>query len=163
MNQANCLTQRRKDTKAQRSSYQIIFLASFRLGVFALSLVLFACVPAETPEVLRQTPGAAVVVDGDRYTNAAFSALIPAGWRAINAPAEAAPAVTFAAPDGCALIHLATLPADPPTAPNCDQPTQTLSRAIPVNDQIVYVAGSAPTSTWDTFTAQLEAVVASLR
>lgn len=127
-------------------------------------LLLFAgCVPAAMPEVLQQTPGAAVVVDGDRYTNAAFSALIPAGWRAITAPAEAAPAVTFAAPDGCALIHLSTLSADPPTAPNCDQPTQTLTRDITVNDQIIYVAGSAPTSTWDTFTAQIEAVVASLR
>ena len=113
--------------------------------------------------MLRQTPGAAVVVDGERYTNAAFSALIPAGWRAITGPADAPPGVILAGPDNCTLITLTTLPADPPTAPNCDQPTQTLSRAIPVNDQIVYVAGSAPTSTWDTFTAQLEAVVASLR
>ncbi len=126
-------------------------------------LLLAGCVPAETPEVLRQTPGAAVVVDGDRYTNAAFSAIIPAGWRAITAPADTSPAVTFAAPDGCSLIHLATLPADPPTAPNCDQPVQTLTREITVNDQIIYVVGSAPTSTWDTFTAQVEAVVASLR
>lgn len=125
-------------------------------------LLFSACAPGETPAVLRQTPGAAITVDGARYANAVFSAALPAGWRVITSPAASAPAVTFAAPDNCALIHLSMLPAEPPTAPSCAEPPQTLTREIALDGQTIYAAGSAPISEWTAFTAQWERIVASV-
>ncbi len=163
MTHVNCLTQRREGAKAQRKGCEITRFASLCLCVFALSLGLFACVPSETPEVLRQTPGAAVIMDGERYTNDAFSVSVPAGWRVITAPAGAAPAVTLAAADNCTLIHLSITLADPPTAPNCDQPTQTLTNEIRLAEQTIYAAASAPVNLWAAFTEQFDQVLASLR
>ncbi len=132
-------------------------------SLWFILFVFSGCVPSETPEVLRQTPGAAVIVDGDRYTNDAFSVSVPAGWRVITAPAGAASAVTLAAADNCTLIHLSITPADPPTAPNCDQPTQTLTSAITLAEQTIYAAASAPVTIWAAFTDQFDQVLASLR
>jgi polyhydroxybutyrate depolymerase len=134
-----------------------------RLYALALCACLCACAPAETPAVLMQTPGAAVMVDGSRYANAAFSVAVPAGWRVITSPADSAPAVTFAAPDNCAVIHLSSVPADAPTAPACAQPTQTLTREIALDGQMIYAAGSAPMDAWAAFTDHMERIAASLR
>jgi len=141
-------------------------------GVFTLCslrslwfmLLLFAgCVPGETPSVLNQTPGAPIIVDGERYANAIFSVNIPTGWRVITAAADSAPAVTFAAPDNCTVIHLSSVPAEPPVAPACDQPTQTITREITLANLTVYAAGSAPISAWDAFTGILEDNIESLQ
>lgn len=133
------------------------------LLLFTVNCLLFAsCVPSETPAVLNQTPGAAVLVDGKRYHSAIFSARIPAGWRAITSPAGSAPAVTLSAPDNCTVIHLSTEPAEPPTAPDCDQATQTRTEQIALASVTIYAAASAPISTWDDFSAQFDQVAASL-
>lgn len=119
--------------------------------------------PGETPAVLNPAPGAGVIVDGERYANDTFSAAIPAGWRVITSPADAPPAVTFAAPDNCAVIHLAPLPAAAPAAPNCDQPTRTITREVALDGVTIYAAGIAPISAWEAFLDSFERLLDSVR
>jgi len=112
---------------------------------------------------LTNTPGAPITLDGERYTNTAFSVAIPRGWRVITSPADAPPAVTFAAPDGCTVIHLSTIPADPPVAPNCDQAVEPFTQTLSLGADTLTLVGSAPADADASLRAAADLITESLR
>jgi hypothetical protein len=119
------------------------------------ALLLAGCVPATPPPHLVNTPGAPVIVDGDRVITAAFRARAPAGWRIILGAASAPPAVIFAAPDNCALIAVSAAPIDAPPLPKTCPPTAPREARLRVNggEIAVYAAADART---------VEAVIANI-
>ena len=119
------------------------------------ALLLAGCVPATPPPHLANTPGAPVIVDGDRVITAAFRARAPAGWRIILGAASAPPTVIFAAPDNCALIAVSAAPiAAPPLPETCPLIAPHAARILVDGREIaVYAAADARTA---------EAVIANI-
>ncbi len=97
------------------------------VGVVTLAAALLVgCVPARTPPQLGFTPGPPLRLDAARVYTPDFSAETPPGWRVITAPAHSPGAVTFAAPDDMALIHLTGRPESPPLLPGASPDAQVI-------------------------------------
>lgn len=86
------------------------------VNVFSVSLLLAvcaACIPAETPAVLLNTPGPPVTITGDQVITTTFAVRYPSGWRVITSEASAPPTVTLVAPDDCTIIVVSVGSIDP--------------------------------------------------
>jgi hypothetical protein len=128
-----------------------------------LGLLFISCTPAATPDHLNFTPGSPVVVTQNTYAIEGFSLQYPDGWRIVTGPAEASQTVTFVSPDNCSIIVVAAGNTEPFTSSDCaNMEFQTTRREITLNEQIVTIAGSAPTAQWRAFLPQFERVVASV-
>lgn len=135
------------------------------VGAVALAAALLVgCVPARTPPQLDFTPGPPLRLDAARVYTPDFSAETPPGWRVITAPAARPGAVTFAAPDAAALIHLALtddppplLPGTPPDAQVIETTTVTLAEGLWVQLHLVAVQPAAYADTAAAVRASLRA------
>lgn len=136
-----------------------------RRSATVLLLTIFAaCTPAETPEQLRFTPGAPVVVTQNTFMTDEFSLRYPDGWRIVTGPADAPQAFTFVSPDNCAIILVAVGSAEPIISQDCpDADFQTIHREITLDDLSLTVAGSAPDEQWESFESAFEFVVHSIQ
>lgn len=132
-----------------------------KIFLLALLLTVTACVPMTEPPQLAWTPGAPVVVTDETYTGAAFVSLYPLGWRVVTSAADAPPAVTFVAPDDCAVIVIATLPVEAPPLPaDCGESYAEARRLL---DGAFYAAGGvAPVEGWVDFLPTFERVAGSV-
>jgi hypothetical protein len=119
------------------------------------ALLLAGCVPAAPPPHLMNTPGAPVIVDGERVITEAFRARAPAGWRIILGAASAPPTVIFAAPDNCSLIVVSAAPIDAPPLPKTCPLTPPRAARLRVNDREIAVHAAADART-------VEAVIANI-
>jgi hypothetical protein len=135
----------------------------FRGWLVWAALALAACVPAKLPPGLGATPGAAVVVSGERVENAAFSAAYPAGWRVITSPAGEAPFVILAAPDPCVVIQLSLDARDIPEPAGCEASDLRTATETTATTPPVYVGLRAAADGWDAARAAFADVVASVR
>lgn len=138
----------------QRVTFYLVGLALIGLA---------ACVPARTPPQLAATPGAAVVVDGQMYQTAVFSARYPDGWRAIASPAGEPPFVTFAAPDNCTLILLSLDARPAPESNGCAGAVWREASETVDGAPVIFAALRAPADQWAEAEAAFAAVVASVR
>ncbi|MBZ0278200.1 MAG: hypothetical protein K8I60_18785 [Anaerolineae bacterium] len=94
-------------TRAGFIPFRAIFCtASLWLMVVLVSLILAACVPAQTPPQLAYTPGPAVIVTDRVYESAAFTVRYPSGWRVVTGAADAPLSVVFVAPDEVSTIRV---------------------------------------------------------
>lgn len=125
--------------------------------LIAALLLLAGCVPATPPPHLLNTPGAPVIVDGDRVITAAFRVRAPSGWRIILGAASAPPSVTFAAPDNCGLIVVSAAPIDPPPLPDGCPPVEARSERVIVNGGAIMVYAAADARTVDGLIANIAA------
>jgi hypothetical protein len=139
--------------------WKFIILIALTLG-----LAFTACLPAATPEQLRFTPGAPVVVTQNTFTAEGFSLRYPDGWRIVTGPADAPLVVTFVSPDNCAIILVAIGSAEPINSPDCPEANfQTTRRQITLGTLLLTIAGSAPTAQWETFESAFERLVSSVQ
>jgi hypothetical protein len=128
-----------------------------------LYFILSACAPAATPEHLTFTPGPPAVVAGTTFTGVGFRLEYPEGWRIVTGQADVPQTAAFISPDNCSIILVAVGSVEPITSPDCaDEEFQTSSRALNLGAITVTVAGSAPTTQWDTFLPQFEEVASSV-
>lgn len=136
-----------------------------RIALVILWCGLFAaCAPAAAPEHLRYTPGPAVVISGNTFTGDGYTLQFPDGWRIVTGQADLPPTITFVSPDNCSIILVAAGSIEPVTSPDCaGEEFQTASRGVTLDAFTLTIAGSAPVSQWNQFSAQFEQVVASLR
>jgi hypothetical protein len=126
-----------------------------------LILLLAACIPARTPDNLRDTPGPAVVVTDRSYDAGTFTLQYPGGWRIVTGPAGAPTSVVFVAPDEVSNIRLQVGALD--TA-QLDGKLQTDVRGLTLADGTRLTAvGSAPAKSWDSFQPIYEQVLASVK
>jgi hypothetical protein len=125
--------------------------------LIAALLLIAGCVPATPPPHLANTPGAPVIVDGDRVITAAFRVRAPAGWRIILGAASAPPSVTFAAPDNCALIAVSAAPIDPPSPSDRCPPVEMRVERVSVNGGVIMVYAAADAGTTDGLIASIAA------
>jgi hypothetical protein len=139
--------------------------ALLRHDVLALLLVCFiilaACIPAKVPSNLDDTPGPAVVVTDKTFENSAFTARYPDGWRIVTGEAQAAPSVTFVAPDEQSTIQLIVGTLDNASFNNPD--VQTDIRSLTIDDLQITAVLSAPPDRWDEMVTQFERVLSSIK
>ncbi|MDX2137584.1 MAG: hypothetical protein SF123_05770 [Chloroflexota bacterium] len=136
----------------------------FSYSLYWLALVLcVACVPAQVPPQLAQTPGASVVIADERYQSDVFSVAIPEGWRVVTSEVQAPLTVTLVAPDDCALIIISTAALeDMPRSPACEGETRTDLRTLTLNGVRLWVGGSAAATGWLAFVRVYERSYASI-
>jgi hypothetical protein len=128
--------------------------------VLLLGLLLAGCIPAQVPDMLDDTPGPPVVIDGDWYRGAVFQVRIPSGWRVITSEARMPQGVTLVTPEDAALIRL-TLESNPSLEGLPD--ARTASTIVTLSDTIqVTVIWSAAEAVWDTYEPEFLAVRESL-
>jgi hypothetical protein len=156
--------------KLRVSSYQLPVKSTLRLRAFvplcyAFILLFFvACIPAKVPTNLDDTPGPAVVVSDKTFENDQFSARYPDGWRVVTSEAQAPPSVIFVAPDNVATIQLMVGGLDNATFNDPKVKTDVRSVTLDGDVQITAILSAAVTTTlWDTYSAQFERVLASLK
>jgi hypothetical protein len=126
-----------------------------------LIFLLAACIPARTPDNLRNTPGPAVVVTDRMYDAGVFTVQYPGGWRIVTGPAGAPTSVVFVAPDEVSTIRLQMGTFD---QAQLDGKLQTDVRQVTLNDGTALTAvGSAPAKTWDSFQVIYKQVLASVK
>jgi hypothetical protein len=125
--------------------------------LIAALLLLAGCVPATPPPHLANTPGAPVIVDGDRVITSAFRVRAPAGWRIILGAASAPPSVTFVAPDNCALIAVSAAPIAAPPLPDGCPPVEARTERVTVNGGEIRVYAAADAGTTDGVIADIAA------
>lgn len=131
--------------------------------VFLLCFVLLAaCIPAKVPSNLDDTPGPAVVVSDHTFENSQFTARYPDGWRVVTSEAQAPPSVIFVAPDDVATIQLMVGKLENANFNDPKVKVDVRSLTLDGGLQITAIL-SAPPAQWDTYTAQFERVLASLK
>ncbi|MEO8608265.1 MAG: hypothetical protein ABI690_10305 [Chloroflexota bacterium] len=124
--------------------------------------MLAACIPAKVPSNLDDTPGPAVVVSDHTFENSQFSARYPDGWRVVTSEAQATPSVIFVAPDDVATIQLLVGGLENANFNNPKVQTDVRSVTLDGDLQITAIL-SAPPAQWDSYSAQFERVLASVK
>jgi hypothetical protein len=123
-------------------------------------LLLVGCIPAQVPDMLDDTPGPPVVIDGDWYRGTVFQVRVPSGWRVITSEARVPQGVILVAPEDAALMRL-TLESNPSLEGLPDSRTE--STVISLGDTVqVTVLWSAAEVLWDTYEPQFIAARESL-
>lgn len=133
-----------------------------RLCVCVLVFCAAACVPAEVPEQVEQTPGMPIRVAGGWVQTAYFDVQHPAGWRVIASAAHDPLTLVFAAPENDALIVLSIQPVENPPQPQTDLALDAIRHEIMLDDLRVYAYGAAPVEAWEAFLEAFEQVAASV-
>jgi len=151
-NTFNAKAQGRKDAK-----HYLIYACA----CLVVCIIFAGCIPAHEPDNLRNTPGAPVVVDGDLYQGAGFSAKVPNGWRVITGEAQAPQSVIFVAPDGKTLIHLIAGEADSKAVTVANQRNEITPITL-ADGAVVTAAFSSPYSTWESYLPDFDRVRDSL-
>jgi hypothetical protein len=124
-----------------------------------------ACVPAERPKFLENTPGPPVEVVGEVYDAEAFTLRYPAGWTVVSSPANQPAAVTLVAPDESATIRVSVHP-DLEVSPDEDLPNgmrlhveqMSLERGLTAT-----ISLGAPIRQWEALIPVYDAVKQSIR
>jgi len=129
------------------------------LGIFA------ACVPAEVPEFLENTPGPPVEIVGEVYDAGVFRLRYPAGWTVVSSPANQPAAVTLVAPDESATIRVSVHP-DLELSPDEDLPNGMRLHAEQISLErglTATISLGAPIRQWEVLMPVYDAVVESVR
>lgn len=128
-----------------------------------MCLLAAACIPARTPENLRNTPGAPAVITDEEYTGTAFRVRYPAGWRVIKGAAIDRESVTFSGEE-CQLIYIyvSDMITDAAALSDCDT-VQMTTQSVRLGNHQINVMGAAPESIWDAFEAVFSRVVQSVQ
>jgi hypothetical protein len=125
-------------------------------------LLLSACIPANVPANLDDTPGAPVVVFDNIFESAQFVVRYPDGWRVVTSEAQAPLGVIFVAPDEVSTIQLMVGALENANFSNPD--LQTEVRGLTLSDGLEMTAVlSAATEHFATYLPLFERVLASLQ
>ena len=133
-----------------------------RYAFFFGLVLLAACIPAKVPSNLDDTPGPVVVVSDHTFENSQFTARYPDGWRVVTSETQAPPSVIFVAPDDVATIQLMVGALE--NANFNDPKMQVDVRGLTLDGGLEITAIlSAPPAQWDSYAAQFERVLASIK
>jgi hypothetical protein len=154
------------EKKFRKKSLRLCVFAPWRLIFLIFSTgILVACVPAETPKFLENTPGPPVAIVGEVYDAGAFTLQYPAEWVVVSGPANQAAAVTLVAPDESALIRVSVHP-DLEATPDEDLPNGMRFHVVQItlkSNLIATISLGATVRDWEALMPVYEAVVESVR